>query len=163
MSQRQHEGSKTTGRREFMRQSLGVAPLMLTLTGRGKDGGHSIHGTLWSSLGTRWRHKGDWWKFKSDRWRWTRRSADSYRKRKDHKSSSKRKDLRRTHDIESEKNRDWNWSKDENQWQREIGTGSGRPETDYSPSQRDYDWRQDDEWSGGLNPFGSSATDQNED
>lgn len=55
-----------TGRRKFIRDSLGAAPIVLTIGNRSGWGGGSVHGTLWSSAGTNWRHKGGRWWGKGD-------------------------------------------------------------------------------------------------
>ena len=167
MSQRQHDkpaaGEQTpeaSDRREFIRQSLGVAPLMLTLGGRGNGGGASMHGTLWSSLGTTWKNKGDWWRFKTGRWRWTKNSGEHWRER-DEPATTEWKD----DDKVVTERKDWEWDKPGDVRQRELGAETKRKDLDWdrrsekSRTERNYDWRQDGEWkrSEGLSPLASNT------
>jgi hypothetical protein len=168
------EGAKArdmNDRREFLRKSFGVAPLMLTLGSRSYGGGTSIHGTLWSSLGTKWKHKGDWWRFKKDGWRWTKNSGDTWRGKDEHKSytSKDHDDWRRDEKIKTE-HKDWNWDKSDESWQREIEAQSTRK--DSNPDRRaekdsgnQYDWRKDDDWkrSRGLDSHNSDQKNRNKD
>lgn len=165
MSQQQREDAAAAGeqnpdttttndRREFIRQSLGVAPLMLTLGNRSNGGGASIHGTLWASLGTKWKHKGDWWRFK-DRWHWSKGTGDRWRGRERRAPQ----DWRRA-DRSSSQNpktqpapKDWDWSNSEARWRRELEAKSRpNPDPDWRgnseipTTRRNYDWREDDAW-----------------
>jgi len=150
-------------RREFIRQSLGVAPLMLTLGGRGNGGGASMHGTLWSSLGPLRRHKGDWWRFKTDKWRWTKGSGDRYREREETRPQ-------RAHDKETPAPKDWDWNRSDDRWRRQLDADSNRKDTDWQrresqSADRSYDWRKDDDYkrSEGLSPFASDRTNRKKD
>lgn len=170
MSQRQddkpaagEQSPETSGRREFIRQSLGVAPLMLTLGGRGHGGGASINGTLWSSLGTMWKHKGDWWRFKRGGWRWTKHSGDHWRER-DKPATTEWKEHARPDDKVATKPKDWDWDQAEDRRQRELHAESKRRDWDWErglerpTADRSYDWRQDGERkrSEGLSPLASN-------
>lgn len=144
------EGGKTPGtsdRREFLRKSFGVAPLMLTLSGRSNGGGASIHGTLWSSLGTKWKHKGDWWRFKKDGWRWTKNSGDKFRGKDEHESKDYKDhdDFRREDQIRTE-HKEWDWDKSDERWERDIKADSKHKDSDKNLlfDDRGYDWREDE-------------------
>ena len=169
MSQRQDDKPaagqtpETSDRRDFIRQSLGVAPLMLTLGGRGNGAGASMHGTLWSSLGTMWKHKGDWWRFKTDRWRWSKHSGDPLRERDRPATREWEEHDWRPNDKVVTKPKDWEWDKAEDRRQRELDADSKRRDWDWKrpaedpAARRSNDWRQDGEWkrSEGLSPLAS--------
>ena len=165
MSQRQHDkpaageqNPVASDRREFIRQSLGVAPLMLTLGRRGPNGEFSMHGTLWSSLDPNRKHNGDWWRFNRKRWRWTKNSGDNWRDRGEH-APPEWKEAHPADEIVT-KPKDWDWDKSEDRWQRELDAKSKRNpanwrrEPEPPTTDRSYDWRDDDEWkrSEGLSP-----------
>ena len=172
MSQRQHEKPaageqhpQASDRGEFIRQSLGVAPLMLTLDGRSNTGGASMNATLWSSLGTMWKHKGNWWRFKRDRWRWSKHSGDHWRERDEPALREWKEDDWRPDDKVVTKPKDWEWDKAEDRRQRELAAESKRRDWDWKrrsenpTTERSYDWRQDGEWkrSEGLSPLDSDT------
>ena len=178
MSQRQHEkpaageqNPKASDRREFIRQSLGVAPLMLTLGGRSDPAGVSMHGTLWSSLGTMWKHKGNWWRFKTDRWRWTKSSGEHWRERDAPAPREWKKDDWRPDDKVVTEPRNWEWGKAKVVQQRELGAESKRTDlnrkrrSEKPATKRSYDWRQDDDWkrSEGLSPLASDGSNHKRD
>ena len=155
-------------RREFIRQSLGVAPLMLTLGGRGNGVGASVHGTLWSSLGTTSQHKGDWWRFKSDRWRWTKSSGDHWHERNEPAARDWKEDDWRPGDKVGTERKDWDWDKPEDRRRPELGAESKprdwdwkrRSENPTNPTtEPSHDWRHDGEWkrSEGLPPLASDS------
>ena len=174
MSQRQddkpaagEQSPETSDRREFIRQSLGVAPLMLTLGGRGHGGGASINGTLWSSLGTTWKHKGDWWRFKRGGWRWTKHSGDHWRGRDEPATREWKEQDWRPDDKVATKPKDWEWDQAEDRRQRELRAESKRRDWDWErrserpTAERSYDWRRDGERkrSEGLSPHANDTND----
>lgn len=160
-------GPETNDRREFIRQSLGVAPLMLTLGGRSHGGGTSMHGTLWSSLGTKWKHKSKWFDFKKRRWHWSKKSGAKYRDRDKHdKRDGKDDDWRKADHKTVPARKDWDWDKPDDRKRRKIEADSKHRDddwdrrSDYSDRDHKYDWREDDDWkrSEGLSPFPSSRS-----
>lgn len=151
------EGPEANDRREFIRQSLGVAPLMFTLGNRSQGGGTSLHGTLWASLGTKWKHEGDWWRFKRDRWRWTKDSGDSWRGQEEPAPRDWRREDEGpvVSDNETEPApKEWDWGSSEARRRRELEAESKRTDqetrwrqhSEIPTTKPSYDWREDDAW-----------------
>ncbi len=94
-----------SGRRQFLKNSLGAAPIVLTIGNRSGWGGGSTHGTLWSSAGTNWRHRGGRWWRKGDWKDWDGPKPPHW---SDHDDRPKHE----AQDGKDSRQRDWDWDDD---------------------------------------------------
>jgi hypothetical protein len=124
-----------SGRRKFIRESLGAAPIVLTIGNRSGWGGGSMHGTLWSSAGTNWRHKGGRWWGKGDWKDWDEPKpphwSDKDNRRKYQPRDDGPKDVRK-----DARHGEWDWG-EENR--------SSRDSDAYSDARADWEWYKEKE------------------
>lgn len=115
-----------TDRRKFLRKSLGAVPIVLTVGNRPGWGGHSVHGTLWSSGGTDWRHRGGGW------WRDKAPHVGDYRKPQEGGG----------YDGEPSTLPEWEWQNSRVEWRKwRPGDDEARDSDSRSPNWQWQKWR----------------------
>lgn len=121
------------GRRKFIKDSLGAAPVVLTIGNRSGWGGGSMHGTLWSSAGTNWRHRGGRWWRKGDWKEWEDPKPPHWSDHDGRREYEPRGDGRKD-DEKTARRRDWDWGED-HQNSREL-----RSSDSYHDAESDWKW-----------------------